>query len=57
MLVALLLPVWGLVMILLGLKHAMWWWLVTGVVVLGIGVTFFAGSPFVPPFLGGRRLS
>jgi len=55
--VSLLLPLWGLVMIVLGVKWAMGWWIVTGVAVLAIGVVFFAGSSIVSPLLGGRRFS
>ena len=55
--VSLLPPLWGLMMIVLGAKWAMGWWIVTGVAVLAIGVVFFAGSSMVSPLLGGRRFS
>jgi hypothetical protein len=35
----------------------MFWWIATGVVVLAIGVVFFASSSLVTPYLDGRRLS
>jgi len=35
----------------------MFWWIATGLVVLAIGVVFLAGSPFITPYLDGRRLS
>ncbi len=57
LMVSLLLPGWGLAMIVLGLMWGMFWWIATGVVVLAIGVVFFAGSSLVTPYLGGRRLS
>ena len=57
LIVSLLLPGWGLAMILLGLTWGMFWWIATGLVVLAIGVVFLAGSPLVTPYLGGRRLS
>jgi hypothetical protein len=54
LLVGLLLPIWGLVMIILGVISGSGWWIVTGVVVLAIGIVMFAGSSLVTPFLGGR---
>jgi len=55
--VSMLLPGWGLALIGLGFMWGMFWWIATGVVVLAIGVVFFAGSSLVTPYLGGRRLS
>jgi hypothetical protein len=56
LLVSLVLPAWGLTMILLGARSAAGWWIATGVVVLAIGAIFFAGSSLITPFLpGGRR--
>ncbi|MGD0289147.1 MAG: hypothetical protein ABSC63_05775 [Candidatus Binataceae bacterium] len=55
--VSLLLPGWGLAMIVMGAMWGMFWWIATGVVVLAIGVVFFAGSSLVTPYLGGRRFS
>jgi hypothetical protein len=52
--VSLLLPAWGLVMIVLGVTWGMGWWIATGLVVLAIGAVLFAGSSLVTPFLGGR---
>jgi Flp pilus assembly protein protease CpaA len=52
--VSLLLPAWGLVMIVLGVASGIGWWIATGLVVLAIGVVLFAGSSLVTPFLGGR---
>jgi hypothetical protein len=58
LLVSLVLPAWGVIMVALGVEWGMIWWIVTGVVVLLIGVVFFAGSSLVTPFLpGGRRFS
>ncbi|HEX4210842.1 MAG TPA: hypothetical protein VHY56_10640 [Candidatus Binataceae bacterium] len=53
LLVGLLLPGWGIVLIVLGIIAGMGWWIATGVVVLVIGV-LFAGSSLVTPFFGGR---
>jgi hypothetical protein len=57
LIVSLLLPGWGLAMIVLGLTWGVFWWTATSLVVLAIGVVFLAGSPLVTPYLGGRRLS
>jgi hypothetical protein len=52
--VSLLLPAWGLVMVVLGVTWGIGWWIATGLVVLAIGVVLFAGSSLVTPSLGGR---
>jgi hypothetical protein len=57
LLVSLLLPGWGLAMIVMGAMWGMFWWIATGLVVLAIGVVFFAGSSLITPYLGGRRFS
>jgi len=40
-----ILPLWALVMVILGAEHRSLWWLGTGLVVGAIGVLFMAGSP------------
>jgi hypothetical protein len=40
-----ILPVWALLMIVLGIEYRSLWWLGTGAVVGGIGILFLAGSP------------
>jgi hypothetical protein len=40
-----ILPLWALLMIILGIEYRSLWWLGTGAVVGGIGVLFLAGSP------------
>ncbi|MBI3759960.1 MAG: hypothetical protein HY269_09445 [Deltaproteobacteria bacterium] len=57
LLVSLLLPGWGLAMIVMGAMWGMFWWIATGLVVLAIGIIFFAGSSLITPYLGGRRFS
>ncbi len=57
LIVSLLLPGWGVVMIILGLTDGSTWWVITGLTVLAIGVVLFAGSSLVSPYLGGRRFS
>ena len=50
LLVSLILPAWGLAMIVLRARSAAGWWIATGVVVLLIGAIFFAGTTLVTPF-------
>ena len=57
LIVSLLLPGWGVAMIVLGLIDGSGWWVITGLTVLAIGVVLFAGGSLVTPFLGGRRFS
>ena len=40
-----ILPVWALLMIVLGAEYRSPWWLGTGLVVAAIGIVFLAGSP------------
>jgi hypothetical protein len=40
-----ILPVWALLMIVLGVEYRSPWWLGTGLVVGAIGALFLAGSP------------
>jgi hypothetical protein len=54
-LVSLILPAWGLAMIVLGSRSAAGWWIATGVVVLAIGAIFFVGSSMITPFLPRGR--
>ncbi|MGO9454241.1 MAG: hypothetical protein ACLQDV_24810 [Candidatus Binataceae bacterium] len=48
------LPLWALLMIILGLEYRSLWWLGTGVVVGGIGLLFLAGSPIADLILRDR---
>lgn len=57
LLVSLVLPAWGLAMIVIGAMRGNGWWVASGLAVLAIGVVFFAGSSLVSPLLGGRRFS
>ena len=40
-----ILPLWALVMVILGAEYRSLWWLGTGLVVGAIGLLFLAGSP------------
>jgi hypothetical protein len=57
LIVSLLLPGWGLAMVVMGFMWGMFWWIGTGLVVLAIGVIFYAGSSLITPYLGGCRFS
>jgi hypothetical protein len=54
LLVSLVLPLWGLAMLVLGLKYGAGWWIGTGVVVGLIGAVMFVGSPVID-LVTGRR--
>jgi hypothetical protein len=54
--VALVIPVWGLVMLGLGLEWGEGWWIASGAVVLAIGAVLFCRSSLVAALIpGGRR--
>lgn len=55
-LVSLALPVWGLVMLVLGITYVSGWWIGCGVVVGAIGILFLVGSPITDPIFKDRRL-
>jgi hypothetical protein len=48
------LPLWALLMIVLGLRYHSLWWIGTGVVVGGVGILFLAGSPIANLILRDR---
>ncbi len=52
--IAAILPIWALIMIVLGLEYRSIWWLGTGVVVGAIGVLFLAGSPLADLIMKDR---
>ncbi len=54
LLVSLVLPAWGIVMLVLGLMYGAGWWIGTGVVVGLIGAVMFVGSPVID-LVTGRR--
>jgi hypothetical protein len=47
-------PLWAVVMVVLGIEYRSLWWLGTGVVVGGVGVLFLAGSP-IASLIGRER--
>jgi hypothetical protein len=51
LLVSMVLPLWGLAMLVLGIEWQSPWWLGCGVVVGGVGLLMLAGSPLLDSFL------
>jgi hypothetical protein len=56
LLVSLALPVWGLVMLVIGIRNFSGWWIGCGLVVGAIGLLFMVGSPLTDPIFKERRL-
>lgn len=52
--IAAILPVWGLIMLVLGIEYRSPWWIGTGVVVGAIGLLFLAGSPLADLIMKDR---
>lgn len=52
--IAAILPVWGIVMLALGIEHGSGWWIATGVVVGAVGVLMLAGSPLADLIMRDR---
>jgi TRAP-type mannitol/chloroaromatic compound transport system permease large subunit len=48
------LPLWALLMIVLGVEYRSLWWLGTGIAVGAVGVLFLAGSPLANLFSSDR---
>ncbi len=49
--VSLVLPLWGLAMLVLGVQWGSLWWIGCGLAVGGVGVLMLAGSPLLDSFL------
>jgi len=56
LLISLALPIWGLAMLVLGLRDGSIWWIGCGLATGAIGLVFFVGSPLTDPFFKDRRL-
>jgi len=52
--IAAILPLWALIMIVLGLEYRSIWWIGTGVIVGAIGLLFLAGSPLADLIMKDR---
>lgn len=51
MIVSLIVPLWGLAMLILGLADHSLWWVACGVLVLGVGAILLVANPLVWPLL------
>jgi TRAP-type mannitol/chloroaromatic compound transport system permease large subunit len=52
--IAAILPLWALVMLVLGLEYRSIWWIGTGVAVGAVGILFLAGSPLADLIMKDR---
>ena len=52
--IAAILPLWALIMLVLGLKYGSIWWIGTGVAVGAVGILFLAGSPLADLIMKDR---
>ncbi|MFZ1890258.1 MAG: hypothetical protein WAU33_19710 [Candidatus Binataceae bacterium] len=52
--IAAILPLWALIMIVLGLEYRSIWWIGTGVIVGAVGLLFLAGSPLADLIMKDR---
>lgn len=52
--IAAILPLWALIMIVLGLEYRSVWWIGAGVVVGAVGLLFLAGSPLADLIMKDR---
>lgn len=51
MIVSLIIPLWGLTMLILGLADHSLWWIACGALVLGVGAILLVANPLVWPLL------
>jgi hypothetical protein len=51
MIVSLTIPLWGLVMLILGLADRSFWWIGCGALVLGVGAILLVANPLVWPLV------
>ena len=56
LLISFALPMWGLAMLLLGIRNRSPWWIGCGLATGAIGLLFFVGSPLTDPIFKDRRL-
>lgn len=54
--VALIMPVWGVVMLAIGLRAGAGWWIATGAGVVAISAVLFRGSSLMSAFPGSAAL-
>ena len=51
MVISLMLPVWGLAMLILGVVWASPWWIICGAVTAGVGLILAVGNPLIWPIV------
>ncbi len=51
MLISLILPVWGLAMLILGFARVSPWWIICGAVTVGVGLVLAVANPLVWPLV------
>jgi len=54
--ISVVMPLWALAMLLLGIRDRSGWWILFGLIVGGLGMLFFVGSPLTDPIFKDRRL-
>ncbi len=52
--IAAILPLWALIMLVLGLEYGSIWWIGTGIAVGAVGILFLAGSPLADLIMKDR---
>ncbi|HVA41787.1 MAG TPA: hypothetical protein VNF49_14055 [Candidatus Binataceae bacterium] len=52
--ISLILPLWGVVLVVLGIKDGSLWWIASGVAVAATGAITFIGSPLIDFGIGER---
>lgn len=53
--ISIVMPLWGLAMLILGIRNMSGWWIIFGLIVGGLGTLFFVGSPLTDPIFKDRR--
>lgn len=54
--ISIVMPVWGLAMLIIGVRNLSGWWIGFGLIVGALGTLFFVGSPLTDPIFKDRRL-
>ena len=54
--ISMVMPLWALAMLILGIEYRSGWWIIFGLIVGGLGMLFFVGSPLTDPIFKDRRL-
>ena len=51
MVISLMLPLWGLAMLILGVAWGSLWWIICGAVTVGVGLILAVGNPLIWPLV------